>query len=411
MLYRFITGCRVARSRGHLEYGSESALLGSAAIEFVLAGRTKRPTNRLHGLLGASFLVISAGVFYLRVLGGPSDPDWHLCLDGLVMLSGIVPATALAYVVVRHNFLGIGVQRNLIYAVSAAFLALLYLGLVRRVSGWLEPILPPEATASILLFTLVIFFEPLERTIGTGLQRRFKQRFDRLQRMLGEIQEHARQGSVGQLVAFVENRIKEEFGLAIVRLTISSDGRGAPLKSPGGLGHVVQIPLKREGAEVGLLEAASSGAVLTGEVSAALEFLAEQLPGMIDLCRLIEEKLTLERALAERERLALLGQMAASISHNLRNPLGSMKTILQLQLENREAPQSLRNDIAIVVGEIDRLSGKLTQLLQYSKPPAGVALPESEADGFAAVHQVVALLRHDAEQKKVSLTLRAASCG
>jgi len=51
-----------------------------------------------------------------------------------------------------------------------------------------------------------------------------------------------------------------------------------------------------------------------------LSFFASSLPGAFDLCRLIEEKLQLERELAERERMAVLGQMAASISHNLKNP-------------------------------------------------------------------------------------------
>ena len=74
--------------------------------------------------------------------------------------------------------------------------------------------------------------------------------------------------------------------------------------------------------------------MISGETYAALEFLCEQLPAAFDLCRLIEEKLQLERELAERERLALVGQMAASISHNLKNPLGSIKTILQVQLES-----------------------------------------------------------------------------
>ena len=56
------------------------------------------------------------------------------------------------------------------YAVSATFLALLYLSLVRRVSGWLEPELPPEASASILLFVLVIFIEPFAmRGTGAGI--------------------------------------------------------------------------------------------------------------------------------------------------------------------------------------------------------------------------------------------------
>ena len=89
---------------------------------------------------------------------------------------------------------------------------------------------------------------------------------------------------------------------------------------------------------------------------------------MMDLCRLIEDKLRLERELAERERLALLGQMAASVSHNLRNPLSSMKTVLQVQLENPNLPLDVRHDCALVVDEIDRMSAKLTQLLHYAKP-------------------------------------------
>ena len=85
---------------------------------------------------------------------------------------------------------------------------------------------------------------------------------------------------------------------------IPRDASRKTLESPGGLGHVVRIPLLKDREEIGLLEAASTGSYLTGETSAALEFLAEQLPPMADLCRLIEEKLRLERELAERERLA-----------------------------------------------------------------------------------------------------------
>jgi len=76
------------------------------------------------------------------------------------------------YLVQRHNFLQIGRQKNLLYAISATFLALLYLSLVRRLGTWLEPVLPPEATAAILLFILVIFIEPLQRALGRRLQER-----------------------------------------------------------------------------------------------------------------------------------------------------------------------------------------------------------------------------------------------
>ncbi len=141
---------------------------------------------------------------------------------------------------------------------------------------------------------------------------------------------------------------------------------------------------------VGLLLAEPHGAFLSGETAAALEFLCEQLPGALDLCRLIEEKLQLERELAERERLAALGQMAASISHNLKNPLGSMKTILQVQLENPEMPESMRAETKMILEEIGRLSAKLNQLLQFSRPAVLVLRPEAQRKGVALEHQPAA---------------------
>ena len=315
------------------------------------------------------------------------------------ILAGILPGVVLAYFFLRHNFLEYGAQRNLVYALSATFLALLYLALVRRVSVWLEPVLPPEATASFLLFVLIFLFEPLERVIGPMLHRQFQSRMGRVQRLSVELQQEARNGSVSHLVAEAEKRIREEFGLAAVRLFVPRDPALKALESPGGLGHVAQIPLMKDGQEVGLLEAASTGSYLTGETTAALEFLAEQLLGMVDLARLIEDKLRLERELAERERMASLGQMAANVSHNLRNPLSSMKTVLQVQLENPELPLDLRRDCSLVVNEIDRMSAKLTQLLRYAKPSTN----GQRVAAVALANQTAVLFRHDAEQRNVRL--------
>jgi signal transduction histidine kinase len=235
--------------------------------------------------------------------------------------------------------------------------------------------------------------------IGPVLRRKFHERFGRLQELTGELQETARHGDVARLVSAAEERIRADFGLAAARISIPRDPSQKALEGAGGLGHAVQIPLMKDGKEIGLLEAASTGSYLTGETSAALEFLAEQLPPMMDLCRLIEEKLRLERELAERERMAQLGQMAASVSHNLRNPLSSMKTVLQVQLENPGLPLDVRRDCALVVEQIDRMSAKLTQLLRYAKPSVN-------GDRVAAVNltkQTVALFGRDAERRNVRL--------
>lgn len=312
---------------------------------------------------------------------------------------GVLPGILLIYFALQHNFLEYGAQRNLIYALSATFLALLYLALVRRVGTWLEPVLPPEATASFLLFVLIFMFEPLERVIGPVLHRGMRERMSGVQRLSVELQQESRHGSVSHLIAEAERRIREEFGLAAVRLAVPHDPALAALESPGGLGHVAQIRLMKDGQEVGLLEAASTGSYLTGETTAALEFLAEQLPGMLDLARLIEEKLRLERELAERERMASLGQMAANVSHNLRNPLSSMKTVLQVQLENPDLPLDVRRDCGLVVNEIDRMSAKLTQLLRYAKPSTN----GQRVAAVALANQTAVLFRHDAEQRNVRL--------
>ncbi|HUA01785.1 MAG TPA: ATP-binding protein [Candidatus Aquilonibacter sp.] len=321
-----------------------------------------------------------------------------------IIIGGILPGALLIYYALEHNFLEYGEQRNLVYALSATVLALLYLALVHRVSGWLAPVFPPEATASVLLFVLVFLFEPLERVLGPAIHRTLRERVDRWQRLAVELQEEARHGDVARLLVGAERRIRDEFSLAAVRIAVPRDRTLAPLESPGGLGHVARIPLRKGKEEIGLLEAATTGSYLTGETSAALEFLAEQLPAMIDLCRLIEEKIRLERELAERERLALVGQMAASVSHNLRNPLGAMKTVLQVQLENPDLADDLRRDFELVIGEIDRMNAKLTQLLRFAKPStSGTRAGAAEAAG-----RVVALFRPDAERRGVRLELETA---
>jgi signal transduction histidine kinase len=375
------------------------AVLLCVAVQLTVVKSSKNPGERkFFGWLG-SFSILA---FIVQVLPDRIAARPPLAAYGTVttlILFGILPGALLLYFAVRHNFLEYGAQRNLVYALSATFLALLYLALVRRVGTWLEPVLPPEATASFLLFVLIFLFEPLERVIGPVLHRRMRERMSRVQRLTVDLQQESRHGSVGHLVTEAENRVREEFGLAAVRLSVPRDPGLKALESPGGLGHVAQIRLMKEGQEVGLLEAASTGSYLTGETTAALEFLAEQLPGMVDLARLIEDKLRLERELAGRERMASLGQMAANVSHNLRNPLSSMKTVLQVQLENPDLPLEVRRDCSLVLSEIDRMSAKLTQLLRYAKPSTN----GQRVAAVALANQTAVLFRHDAEQRNVRL--------
>jgi len=391
-------------------------------------GAANQMESWFHSLLAGVFAIGAALTIQLHVVSGGLPRDLSNVASTALALLAILPSAVLIYLVQRHNFLQIGRQKNLMYAVSVTFLALLYLALVRRVSTWLAPEIPPEASAAVLLFLLVIFIEPMQRMLGRRLQETAQRETDRVQRLMAEIQQQARQGNAEKLARFIEVRVKETFELAGVRVTLQKEqeigdhhrafAKQAGLGPPSiGKPRVafsegkMSEPFVTLGNVVGIVRVESHGSALSGETRASLEFLCEQLPASLDLCRLIDEKVRLERELAERDRLALLGQMAASISHNLKNPLGSIKTILQVQMESPELPESLRGETQIVLDEVGRLSSKLNQLLRFSRPAVRGGIVEGRCDAGAVMEEVAGVLRHEAERRGVALELRLSTNG
>jgi signal transduction histidine kinase len=226
---------------------------------------------------------------------------------------------------------------------------------------------------------------------------------DQANRTMGPIQEVARLGNLEELVSFTQKRIGEQLQLAEVELLLRSGVRAGGESALDEESFVI----RKSGETIGVLRVKPYGAMISGETRAALEYLCEQLPGALDLCRLIEEKLRLERELAERERLAVLGQMAASISHNLKNPLGSIKTILQVQMENPELPDGVRGETRMVLDEIRRLSTKLNQLLQFSRPTILDGTGDATCDARAVLDDVAGVLHHEAERRGIDFHVQA----
>lgn len=80
----------------------------------------------------------------------------------------------------------------------------------------------------------------------------------------------------------------------------------------------------------------------------------------------------LEEEKRRLDRLASLGEMAASVAHEVRNPLAAIKTSMQLlmaDLPGNVAPQEeAREAVSIVLKEVERLDGIVRDLLLFARP-------------------------------------------
>ena len=321
-----------------------------------------------------------------------------------LMLVAVAPGGLVAFSIFRYNLLDLRIQRNVVYSVAAIFGLLIYINFMRRMSGLLEAhrILPSAVTEAVMIFLLVICLEPVKKLIDRFLHEAFVSEFEKVQKLATEIQDFAKQsGDVESLIDHVEQRLAAELGLEKVRLRMG--GGVASPANPAQEGKTRRFKVHRGREVVGLLEVIPRTSNLSGEQFGALEFLADQLAPALEVCRLIADKVKLERELAEKEKMAFLGDMAARIAHNVKNPLSSMKTLVQLLERDASLPARAQQDCGIVIGEIDRLNKNISQLLRYAKQARDIDQP---CDLEAVVKRVIVLSRAEADRLRVKLDCR-----
>jgi signal transduction histidine kinase len=121
--------------------------------------------------------------------------------------------------------------------------------------------------------------------------------------------------------------------------------------------------------------------------------------------RLRGEMERLQRLLAQRDRLSAVGMLAASVTHEVRNPLVSVRTFVQLlpeRLHDEEFRTSFRD---LALAEIDRICALINDLLAFARPGPPPADIVPDADVNETLGQIHRLL--DVEAKKRGITLAA----
>lgn len=208
------------------------------------------------------------------------------------------------------------------------------------------------------------------------------------------------QMSLSEAEAFVG---VEEVEWAARVLEISRGGGWLPVEDEpllSGVGWDIAFPLRRDEREVGLMLVDAQPDALTYEARALLELLAGQVAIAVEDFRLVEENVRLERRIAQSERLAALGQMAATVAHEVKNPLSAIKSIAQVMSEDDYLKREYARDLELIVGETDRLSQSVTQMLSFARTTLPAEAPRRADELLQSIAQ---LFQKEAAGRNVAL--------
>lgn len=408
-----------------------AALLVSAAIDFALARRSpSADERRLFATIGWSF---AANAFlFIATAIARSDPASASgrVLVSVSMLSSIAPALVFAYFIYRYNYLGLIVRRGALAALALGLVVLVFL-ILRAVSSAVQALVGVDARSvdAVLFFVFMIGVVLLAGRIRDVAFRLVFPDLSRQQVLMAQLGSSlGAMGSRRDLASHVSAALVRAFEFdgaallyrgpdtdvpfacvdpgarALVRPEVSDPVLGGWMDERG---LVALIPVTSGGsADLQALIAVGRSPrwpLMTQSDAAALVELGLRVGEALERVALVEKNIALDRRLQQEAHLAALGRLAATVAHEVKNPLGAIKTIAQVMRE-QEQDEARRTDLDMITSEVDRLAATVTQLLTFARahqPGAGAG--DAQATPVAALDTVVALFGPEAGRQGVTL--------
>jgi signal transduction histidine kinase len=107
-----------------------------------------------------------------------------------------------------------------------------------------------------------------------------------------------------------------------------------------------------------------------------------------------------EKKLRESEKLSLVGELAAGVAHEIRNPLTTLKGFTQMMNENTD-PETNKRYSNIMIEEINRINFIVSEFMVLSKPHI---VQYSLTDLSQSIKNVITLLNTQAIIKNIEIT-------
>ncbi|HOX39453.1 MAG TPA: ATP-binding protein [Candidatus Brocadiia bacterium] len=325
--------------------------------------------------------------------------------------TSIFPGVVMAYYIYRYNYMEFILRRSIFHGIVTLGLICLYYFFFRLIGGYLGRT-PLRATAieAILFIVLVYLFPYFRERLGKLLRSLFYTEVVDAEDTIQSLERDLAADSLinlDELLWFVIRGVKDATGVNVAAIVIVREGharqagdrlplRGgslpemvrlfadgtanaldrheltnlAVIEEMKGIGAEYAFPLRfqHETAGIIVLGRPRGRLPLSAETVDELIVLANHLGRAMERAELISEKLAWERRLYENERMSSLGRLSASVAHEVKNPLGSIKAIAQVMREELGESDSRREDLGLIISEVDRLAKVVNQLLRFARP-------------------------------------------
>jgi len=389
---------------------------------------------------------IGLGIILVYVFSLASMPYVGPYLDLFMLLSPAIPMAVFLYYVYRYNFYRLVVKPSLVYSIIYGSVMAIYLLGIRRVGEYFRqfPEVNAEIVEGLLLIALVFAFQPFRTALQTRLDRIFFKDRYYYQQFLREMSDSI--SGIVDLEALLQTirralvstlKVKQirivifqlhggdvnivktsgeaqlsDLSLLINALQATShfrlrrqvrDQRVVSALQQNDYALAVPIYVRQEMRGLICLSEKVSGNAFTDEELDVLQTFSNQVALAVENARLVQERLQLIGRVYQAEKVNSLGQLATTMSHEIKNPLSSIKTIIQVLHE--KATGEDEKDLQLVVQEIDRLNSILEKLLSFARPAEATT---ERVDVGAVINDVLALLRHQARQNNIQLVFNAA---
>jgi signal transduction histidine kinase len=121
-----------------------------------------------------------------------------------------------------------------------------------------------------------------------------------------------------------------------------------------------------------------------------------------NLERSAELQMRLVRASEMNLQLQEMNVAAAGLAHETRNPLNTIRGLAQMISKQANAPEEIREKSSEIAEEVDRVTGRLNQFIDYSRPPEVRPAPTNIK---AVIGDVASALESDIEDKSIQFDL------